>query len=580
MNKESHKIAEELGWVSGIDYPKWGNNSLYLTTISRGYCQPGETPREAYQRLADTAAKYTFDDYISQLEIAEKFFDILWEGWLIPSSPVMSNMGTERGLPISCFSGRVGDDMYEINRKCTEMSMLSKHGGGTAYDFSAIRPIGSPIKKGLNGTSDGIIPFLKKYDSTILCSKQGATRRGAAAFYLDIQHKEYNEFLEIREPKGDVNRQCHNIHHGAVITDDFMTKVKNGNSEARKTWESTLKKRVKTGEPYLFFIDNANRDLRPGYAENNLKIWHSNLCTEIMLPTDFDHTFVCCLSAMNLAKWYEWKDTNAVQLAIKFLDAVLSEFIKKGEHIKGIEDSITFAKKSRALGLGALGFHTLLQSKMIPFGSVIARGFNNTIFNHIKTKAEQASRELARSSGEPEWCKGTGNRNLNLLAIAPNRSSAKLAGGLSQGVEPIAANAYIDDDAKGLHIRKNPILKQLLIERERDIPQVWDQIEEDRGSVKNIRCLTDEEKEVFLTFKEINQLDIVEMAGVRQKHIDQGQSINLAFPQNAPAKFINLVHYRAWELGLKALYYYRSESNLRADSANKAFDTECVACEG
>lgn len=270
---EIHKIAIEFGWELGIDYPEWGNNDLYLTTIKGGYLQKGETPKQAYKRLAETACSY-----LNKPELYDKFFNIFWNGWLIPSTPVMSNFGTNKGLPISCFSGLLDDDMYEIGRKELEMRMLSKHGGGTAYDFSKVRPIGSKIKNGDLGTSDGIIPFMKSFDSTIISSKQGKTRRGAVAMYLDIEHKEYPEFLEIREPKGDINRQCHNIHQGAVVTDNFMRAVKASDGAERKLWTDTLKKRVKTGEPYIMFIDNANKNLPSNWQKNNLKIHHSNLC--------------------------------------------------------------------------------------------------------------------------------------------------------------------------------------------------------------------------------------------------------------------------------------------------------------
>lgn len=573
---ETHKIAKELEWNVGEDYPEWGNNDLYLTTIKGGYLQKNETPKQAYERLAHTACKF-----LNRPDLFDQFFNIFWNGWLIPSTPVMSSFGTDKGLPISCFSGLVSDDMYDIGRKELEMRMLSKHGGGTAYDFSEVRPIGSPIKNGELGTSDGIIPFMKSYDSTIISSKQGKLRRGAVAMYLDIEHKEYPEFLEIREPKGDINRQCHNIHQGAVITDAFMRNVKASDGIERKLWVDTLKKRVKTGEPYMMFIDNANRNLPQNWNKHNLKVKHSNLCSEIFLPTDGEHTLVCCLSSLNLYKYDEWKDTNTVRLAIFFLDAVIEEFIQKSSNIKGIEDSTRFAIKSRALGLGTLGYHTYLQSKNIPFISIYANGQTNKIFSYIRDQADQASNELAEMFGEPEWCKGTGFRNLTKLAIAPNRSSAKLAGGISQGVEPIAANIYVDDDSKGIHIRRNPELVKLLESKERNIPEVWDQIIEDKGSVANIRCLSEEEKEVFKTFKEINQLELVKQAGIRQQYLDQGQSINLAFPQDAPAKFINLVHYTAWEVGLKSLYYFRSESNLRADSAQQRdLYSECVICEG
>ena len=571
---DTHRIAEQLGWKVGEDFPIWGNNELYLTTIKGGYLQKGETPKQAYSRLASKAAEHFNNQYY------DDFFEILWNGWLIPSTPVMVNFGTDKGLPISCFSGRVADDMYEIGRKELEMRMLSKHGGGTAYDFSMVRPVGAPIQGGALGKSTGIVPFMKSYDSTILSSKQGSTRRGAVAMYLNADHEEYADFLKIREPKGDINRQCHNIHQGGVFSDDFMNKVISEDGKERSLWLETLKTRVKTGEPYTFFIDNANKDLPDNWKEHNLKVWHSNLCSEIMLPTDADHTLVCCLSSLNLYKYDEWKDTETVKFATFFLDAVMQDFIDRSETIKGIEDARRFAIKSRALGLGTLGWHSYLQKHNIPFISIYANGKTREIFGKIRSEADKASQTMAELLGEPEWCKGTGYRNLTKLAVAPNRSSAKLAGGLSQGVEPIAANIYMDDDAKGMYIRRNLVLEQLLEQKDRNIPQVWDQIIEDKGSVKNIRCLSEEEKEVFRTFKEINQLELVRQAALRQQYIDQGQSLNLAFFQDAPAHFINKVHIEAWKLGIKALYYFRSESMLRSDSAQRDLYSECVMCEG
>ncbi len=573
---DTHRIAQTLGWKVGEDFPVWGNNELYLTTIKGGYLQKDESPRKAYERIAKKAA----DHFKHVKDYENRFFEILWKGWLIPSTPVMVNFGTEKGLPISCFSGRVADDMYEIGRKELEMRMLSKYGGGTAYDFSMVRPVGTPIKGGELGNSTGIIPFIKSYDSTISSSKQGKTRRGAVAIYLDADHKEYSDFLKVREPKGDINRQCHNIHQGATFSDDFMKKVMSGKGRERDLWLETLKTRVKTGEPYTFFIDNANKNLPDNWKQHNLRVHHSNLCSEIMLPTDQDHTLVCCLSSLNLYKYDEWKDTDTVFLSTLLLDAVIQDFVDRSINVKGIEDARRFAIKSRALGLGTLGWHSYLQSKNIPFISIAANGYTNQIFSHIREESYKASREMATLLGEPEWCKGTGLRNLTTMAIAPNRSSAKLAGGVSQGIEPVAANIYMDDDAKGMYIRRNPVLEALLETKDRNIPQVWDQIVEDRGSVKNIRCLSDEEKDVFKTFKEINQLELVRQAAIRQKYIDQGQSLNLAFFQDAPAAFINKVHIEAWKLGIKALYYFRSESSLRSDSGSRDLYSECVMCEG
>ena len=571
---DTHLIAQKLGWEVGKDFPSWGNNELYLTTIKGGYLLADETPYEAYRRIARAASKI-----LNKPELEESFFSIFWKGWLIPSTPVMVNLGTEKGLPISCFSSQVGDSMYEIYRKNLEMAMLSKHGGGTAYDFSLVRPFGSPIKKGALGTSDGIIPFIKSYDSTIIASKQGKTRRGAVAIYLDIEHKEYPQFLEVREPKGDINRQCHNIHQGAIISDDFMKKAVGKEGEEREIWIETLKKRVKTGEPYLFFIDNANKNLPSNWQENDLRVRHSNLCSEIMLPTDASHTLVCCLSSLNLYTYDQWKDTDTVFLSILFLDAVIEEFIRKGREIKGIEDAVRFSEKSRALGLGALGWHSYLQSKMIPFISIEANSLTQLIFKDIYTKATKATEYLAKEYGEALWTKNTGRRNLTLMAIAPNRSSAKLAGGLSQGIEPIAANLYIDDDAKGMHIRKNPQLKNLLIQKGIDSPDIWDDISHEKGSCSFIKELNEQEKEVFKCFKEINQLELVRQAAIRQKYIDQGQSVNLSFFQDAPAKFINQVHVEAWQAGIKSLYYFRSESILRSDTKRRDLYSECLLCE-
>ncbi|WP_238785473.1 ribonucleoside-diphosphate reductase subunit alpha [Blattabacterium cuenoti] len=559
---DTHPIAEKKGWKVGIDFPIWANNELYLTTIKSGYLLDGESPYEAYNRLAKKASQI-----LNKPELENNFFNILWKGWLIPSTPVMVNLGTEKGLPISCFSGQIGDSMYEIYRKNLEMAILSKHGGGTSYDFSLIRPIGSYIKNGELGTSDGIIPFIKSYDSSIIASKQGKTRRGAVAIYLNIEHQEYTEFLKIREPKGDINRQCHNIHQGVILSNSFMNKVVKENGQERHLWINTLKERVKTGEPYLFFKDNANINLPENWKKYGLKIHHSNLCSEIMLPTDESHTLVCCLSSLNIYKYIEWKNTKTVFYSILFLDAVLQEFINKGKHIRGIEDAVRFAEKSRALGLGALGWHSYLQSRLIPFISLQSDMLIHEIFSKIQLESYKATQYLAKEYGESEWNIGTGRRNLTLMAIAPNRSSAKLAGGLSQGVEPLAANIYVDDDSKGMHIRQNPYLKQILAERGHDIPEIWEEIANEKGSCLNLTVLSEKEKHVFLCFKEINQLNLVKQASIRQKYIDQGQSINLSFHQNTPAKFINLVHLEAWKIGLKSLYYYRSESIIRADYA-------------
>lgn len=573
----AHPLAQKRKWQVGVDYPVWGNNSHYLTTIQGAYLLDNETPKDAYLRLAVKAASY----FPEHENIIQEFYNILWNGWLIPSTPVMCNFGTTRGLPISCFSGIVDDDMYEIYRKNLEMAMLSKYGGGTAYDFSDVRPLGAPIKGGANGTSDGIVPFIKSYDSTILASKQGKTRRGAVAIYLDAAHKEYKEFLKLRTGEGEINRQCHIIHQGSKWSDEMMTAVVEKDGPERALWMETLKTRIKTGEPYIFFTDNANRHLPEFWRKQGLSVKHSNLCSEIFLPTDKNHTLVCCLSSMNLFKWDEWKGTKTVFYATMFLDAVISSFLEEAEGIKGIEDAVSFARKSRALGLGALGWHSLLKSKMIPFVGIQANSLTRIIFSFIREECVKASIALATVYGEPEWLKGTGLRNLTNMAIAPNRSSASLAGGISESTSVDVANLYVDDTAKGLHIKKCPVLEAYLETINLNTKEVWDQVEFDNGSVKNVKGLSKEAKEVFLTGREINQLEVVKQACIRQEYIDQGQSLNLFFYQDAPAKFINKVHLEAWTGGLKSLYYLKSESKLKADKAQQRdLYSECLSCEG
>lgn len=567
---EEHNIAKIKGWKVGVDYPEWGNNEFYLQTIQGGYLDGDETPKQAYERVSCAAA-----EKLNKPELKDKFFNIIWNGWLCLSTPVLSNMGTERGLPISCFGSYVEDSLYEINRKNMEIAILSKNGGGTSANFDSVRPAGSPISGG--GTSDGIIPFLKQLDSTVKASKQLPVRRGACATYINIEHKDYKDFLLIRKGQGDADRQQMRLHQGAIITDSFMKDMLAGDKEKRELWAETMKWRIERGEPYLTFIDNANNQAWWKGILDLPSIKNPQLCAEIFLPSDMYHTYVCCLSSLNLYKWDEFKDTDTIQLAIWFLDAVIQEFIDKAKLIKGIEDAVRFAEKSRAVGLGALGYHSYLQSKMIPLESIEARAHNKLIFEKIHKEALIATKDLAKEYGEPEWLKDTGRRNLTLEAVAPNRSSSKLAGGVSQSIEPIDANIYTDNDAKGSYVRKNPILKDLLSNLNKDLPEVWNSINAAKGSVQHLDFLNEEQKLVFKTFREVNQLELVRQAADRQKFIEQGQSLNLAFAYDAPAKWINQVHIKAWELGIKSLYYYRSQSVLNA--SNDLYQ-ECLACEG
>jgi len=567
-------------WVKGEDYPSWGNNDIYKQTITGGYLLPTETPREAYQRVSKTIAKRLYKP-----ELADRFFEYIWNGWLCLASPVLSNTGTDRGLPISCFGIDVADSINDIGQKNLEMMMLAKHGGGVGIGVNMIRPSGARITG--NGTSDGVVPFCKIYDSTILATNQGSVRRGAASVNINIEHPDFLDWLEIREPKGDVNRQSLNLHQCAVVGDKFMRRLEAGDTVSRKKWSKLLQKRKATGEPYILFKGNTNKANPSSYKDNALKVHMTNICSEIVLHTDESHSFVCCLSSLNLAKYDEWKNTNIIYDSIWFLDGVLEEFIQRAKYRKGFENSVRSAEKGRALGLGVLGWHTYLQEKGLPFEGLLSQFETRRIFSQIKIESERASMELAEIYGEPLWCKGTGMRNTHLRAIAPTVSNSKLSGNVSPGIEPWAANVFTDQSAKGTFIRKNPTLVKILRKHKLNTNEIWDKILADGGSVQAIDELDSvvlandiSAKDVFKTFKEINQLELINQAGIRQQYIDQSVSLNLAFPSEAPPKWINKVHIDAWKKGVKTLYYMRTESVLRGDIAANAMDPSCISCDG
>ncbi len=554
--------------------PQWLTEDGF-NTLCKGYLLPNETPIEMYRRVSKAAASY----YTDSPKWERKFFDAIWNGWLCLATPVASNMGTNRGLPISCNSIHVGDSVNSIFRKSHELAILSKHGAGVGIYMGDIRGRGAAIKEGMNGSSEGIVPWAKIYDTTTLSISQGSTRRGAAALYLPVNHSDIDEFINIRRPVGDINRRCMNVQHGVCIDDDFMKQVEEGKDpRAKEIWTNILRARFETGEPYLFFTDNVNNQNPESYKKNNLRVSTSNICSEITLYTDPDHTFVCCLSSLNLLRWDEWKDTDLVETAIRFLDAVMEEYITKASNIEGLEAAVRFARKSRALGLGVLGWHSLLQSKMIPFDSFDAMKLNGQIFKTIRERAEEETVRLATELGEPEWCTGLGRRNTHLLALAPTVSNALISGGHSQGIEPFISNIFAQKSAKGTFIRKNIYLQALLASKEKDTPEIWNEINASQGSVQTLSCLTTEEKEVFLTAGEINQHAIINQASQRQKYVDQGQSVNLFFGLNTSPKYIHEVHLEAWKKNLKCLYYLRSESVLRGDNVFRQKD-ECQACE-
>ncbi len=575
-------------WKKGIDYPSWGDTDVYRKTIVGGYLLMGESPKDAYLRVSNAIARRLYKP-----ELAEQFFEYIWKGWLCLASPVLSNTGTDRGLPISCFGIDVADSINDIGNKNLEMMLLAKHGGGVGIGINMIRPAGAKITG--NGTSDGVVPFCKIYDSTILATNQGSVRRGAASVNLNIEHSDFDEWLEIREPKGDVNRQSLNLHQCAVVGDKFMRKLESGDQEARTRWSKLLQKRKATGEPYILFKGNTNKANPAAYKSNSLKVHMTNICSEITLHTDESHSFVCCLSSLNLAKYDEWKNTNLIYDATWFLDGVMEEFIQKAKNMKGFENAIRSAEKGRAIGLGVLGWHTLLQKKGIAFEGLLAQFKTREIFSKIKIESERASRKLAEIYGEPLWCVGTGFRNTHLRSVAPTVSNSKLSGNISPGIEPWAANVFTEQSAKGTFIRKNNELKKVLRKVGIDTKETWDKILEDGGSIQGIKeldgwfydhlgRLTQEEgesvKNVYKTFKEINQLELVGQAGIRQDYIDQSVSLNLAFPAEAEPRWVNKVHFEAWKRGIKTLYYMRTESVLRGDIAAKAMDPNCVSCDG
>ena len=568
---DNNLVADFSTWERGKDYPEYFDE-VSLSTISKGYLLPGETPKKAYRRVAHAVATR-----LNRPDLENKFFKYIWNGWIGLASPVLSNTGTDRGLPISCFGIDTPDSIRGIGLTNAELMRLTSYGGGVGISLSRIRGRGANITG--NGRSEGVVPWAKIYDSTIIATNQGSVRRGAASVNLDISHPDIKEFLQIRRPKGDPNRQCLNLHQCVVVDDAFMKRLNDRDSEAMSLWLEILKSRVETGEPYIMFKDNINKDNPLAYRMNNLDVSMTNICTEITLHTDEEHSFICCLSSLNLAKYDEWKDTDVVETSIYFLDGVMEEFIQKTNGKESMIRSHRHAKKGRALGLGVMGWHTFLQQKNLPFNSIASTAWTHTIFSQIKMQAEAASRKMAMEYGEPLWCKGTGMRNTHLLAIAPTVSNSRISN-CSAGIEPQPANVYVFNGAKGTFIVKNPELEKVLEAKGHNLSKVWDQIMADNGSVQNLSndILSEEEKEVFLTFPEINQLGLVQQAAARQRYIDQTQSLNVSFDPTDSPKWINQVHMEAWKLGIKTLYYLRTDSVIKGDLGSRTVD--CVSCDG
>ena len=534
----------------------------------------------AEQRIADIAERA--EQLLEMPGFAEKFYHYMSEGYYSLASPVWSNFGKERGLPISCFGSHVDDDIGNILYSQSEVGMMSKLGGGTSGYFGKIRHRGAAIKD--NGEASGAVHIMRLFESMVDVVSQGSVRRGRFSPYLPIDHPDIMEFLEI----GTEGNPIQELTHGVTVKDEWMQQMIDGDVDKRIVWAKVLQSRGEMGYPYIFFTDNANNGAADVYKDKNLPIYASNLCTEIMLPSNHDWSFVCVLSSINVLHYDKWKDTDAVETMIYFLDAVITEFLEKLEVYKNSEDredqqtflfmerAYNFSKENRALGMGVLGWHSLLQSKMLPFDSQGAYDLNSEVFKNIKEHSNKASKDLAEKFGEPELLKGYGRRNTTLNAVAPTTSSAFILGQVSQGIEPIWSNIYVKDIAKIKTTIKNPFLVKLLEEKGMDIPDVWKQIRDRDGSVQDLDFLSEEEKEVFKTYAEIDQMSIIYQAANRQNHIDQGQSLNIIIHPDTTTKEVNKIHVTAWKLGLKSLYYQHSMNAAQKFKQKK----ECESCEG
>jgi ribonucleoside-diphosphate reductase alpha chain len=535
------------------------------TFLQRDYLLAGQTLDERVDIICAEAERR-----LGIKDFGKRFKENIQKGWYSLSTPVWTNYGTNRGLPISCFGSFVDDNMESILHSIAEVGMMTKMGGGTSAYFGKLRPRGSEIKD--NGQSAGSVHQMQLFDKLITVVSQGKTRRGNFAAYLDIDHEDIMEFLTIRGEGSPIQ----DLSFGVCVPSQWLKEMKEGDAQKRKVWAKVLQIRAEFGYPYIQFTDNANNNTVDVYKDKNKKIYASNLCSEIMLPSNEEESFVCCLSSMNLLHFDEWYETDAVKMMVYFLDTVMEEFIEKASKIKFMERAVNFAKNHRALGLGRLGWHSYLQSKMIPFESLEAKLYNVKIAKFIKEQSYEASAELAQMFGEPEMLKGYGRRNTTLNADAPTKSSAFILGQVSESNEPAKANYYIKDLAKIKFTVKNPYLEALLIEKDKNTQDVWNSILMNAGSVQHLDFLSDHEKLVFKTFAEISQREVIIQASQRQKYIDQGQSLNLMVHPSIPTKDVNSLMLEAEELGIKALYYQYSVN------AAQAFTRDilnCASCE-
>ncbi len=562
---ETTPVVDQVPEALATREKLWWKNEESEQILNRGYLLKGETVEGAIERICSAAAQRLYKP-----ELKDAFKEMVERGWMSLSSPIWANMGTERGLPISCFNVHVPDYIEGITHKLGEVIMQTKIGGGTSAYFGALRERGSAVTD--NGKSSGAVSFMRLFDTAMDTISQGGVRRGAFAAYMDIDHGDIEEFLSIK----DIGHPIQNLFYAVCVPDYWMQDMIDGDMKKRDIWAKVLESRQQKGLPYIFFSDNVNRAKPQVYKDHNLTIHASNLCSEIMLPSSEDESFICCLSSMNLELYDEWKDTNAVKLAIFFLDAVLQEFIVKSDNNYYLAGANLFARRHRALGLGVLGWHSYLQKNMIPFEGLKAKQLTASIFKDISDKANKATKELAWIYGEPELLQGYGKRNTTLMAIAPTTSSSAILGQTSPGIEPFSSNYFKAGLSKGNFMRKNKYLKALLEEKGIDNEDTWRSIMLNHGSVQHLKELSLEEKEVFKTFKEISQLEIIQQASIRQQYIDQSQSLNLNIPADLPIKDVNRLLIEAWKLGVKTLYYQRSQSVSKEMVTNLV---NCKSCE-
>lgn len=533
--------------------------------MKKDYLENGETPEMRIEDIAFAAER------ILGIEgFALKFIGYMKKGLYSLSTPIWTNFGKKRGAPISCFGSYIPDDMTDILGKISEVGAMSKIGGGTSAYFGDIRPRGSKINTG--GEATGVHHQLTVFNSLVNYVSQGNIRRGSFAAYLPIDHSDIEEFLHIKSDGDEIQ----DLSIGITVTDEWMKSMRDGDKDKRSIWAKVIKKRFESGYPYIFFTDNVNNNKPDVYKDKDMKIYASNLCSEIMLPSSADESFVCDLSSLNLERWDDIKDTDAIETLVYFLDAVMSEFIEKTAGVKFMEAPYNFAVNHRAIGVGVLGWHSLLQSKMIAFESLDAKWLNTDIFKTIQEKTLKASKELADMYGEPPLLKGYGRRNTTLIAIAPTTSSSFILGQVSPSIEPLNSNYFVKDLAKGKFTYKNPYLKELLKKKGQDNNDTWMSILSRGGSVQHLEFLSQEEKDVFKTFGEISQKEIVLQAAQRQKYIDQGQSLNLMIPPATKPKEVNELLMFAWEAGIKSLYYQRS-SNPSQELARSILT--CASCQ-